>query len=109
MCMTPRKNIEIYTDEDDVKCFRSTCSCGDDNHDVTVYIDHHLVELEFKMIIHDDYSENIFIRFLKRISLAMKIVFTGRHEIYGEFIFKDPKHVKNFTETLEEAYSEITK
>lgn len=109
MCMTPRKNIEIYTDEDGVKCFRSTCICGDDNHDVTVYFDHNLVELEFKMIIHDDYSENIFIRFLKRIVLAMKILFTGRHETYGEFIFKDPEHVKNFTESLEEAYSEITK
>lgn len=109
MYMTPRKNIEIYTDDDDMKCFKSTCSCGDDDHDLTVYIDHNLVEIEFKMVDHDDYGANIFVRLLKRIVLAMKILFTGRHETYGEFIFKDPEHVKNFTRTLEEAYSEITK
>lgn len=94
--MTPKKNIEIYIDDDDMKCFKSTCSCGDGDHDVTVYIDHNLVELEFKMVIHDDYSKNIFIRFLKRIGLAIKIMFAGRHEVYGEFIFKDSKHIKNF-------------
>lgn len=100
MYTTPRKNVEIYTDEDDMKCFRSTCSCGDDDHDLTVYIDHNLVELEFKMIDHDDYSANIFVRFLKRIALAMKILFTGRHETYGEFIFKDPNTSKTLLKRL---------
>lgn len=106
--MSLRKNIEVIEDENDYQCFKSTCGCCDNDHTVTVMIDHNQVELEFKMVDHDDYNENIFCRLLKRIMLALKILLTGRHTTYGEFIFKDSEHVENFVNTLKDARYKVT-
>jgi len=100
--------------------YRISCDCIDEDCDLTIWFDYdkefNIIELNMykKHYIHEEnILNNIFIKILKqikyRISMIIKILFTGKIEIYDGIILRDPEHIQNFIDALNESKKLVEK
>ena len=104
------KVMNIYEDKDTI-IYRSVCDCGDESDDLNMVIsidenyDMLNICLSGNLVFNDDFvccACNFLVRgigylknIIRRITTAIKLIFTGRLEQNYEFIFSDEKHVKD--------------
>ena len=94
--------------------YKTTCSCHDDRHDLTIWVDNDPdfgVNIFFNVIAPYPYTWdgcNIFIRAWHRICGAAKILFTGRIVYQDAFSFRSKAHINDFIAALNEGMNTIT-
>ena len=98
--------------------YRTTCSCMSEDELLTIEItnDEYVDELMYTSIIfHYNCSwdsirkRNFILRIWERIKCSLKMLFTGRVEAEGEFIFRSENHIKELLDTLNKEYKKYKK
>ena len=104
-------NKVMKTEEfDDSIYYRLPCSCGSDDHDVTLEFEHDkkfpgmLFLNMYKDLSWSSYwgDVNIFQIIWRRIKISLRILFVGYIEVQESFIFKGEDHIDAFIEALHE-------
>lgn len=112
-----KKMVSRFWDTKDSVAYKVGCSCGSDDCGATIEIEYD-PELQDMLLMHfyteihigwynmgDLYNEGIlnWFRFqVAKIKTAIKVLFTGRLEMSGEFILQGEEHIKDFIEALNE-------
>ncbi len=113
-----KSNVEVTKDFKTFVIFQSTCECGDSDHTLRVMVEdwgekwnepkNVMATFFFKCgRFETNIEDSFFKRMWYRIKDACKILFTGYLVLDEEFIFRDREHLKDFTNTLEEAVNQI--
>lgn len=104
------KNVMKTHEFEDSIFYRASCSCGADEHDI-------MIEFEVKKdmpgyIFLNFYKKvawcsnwktgNWFVKLYKRITCALRILFTGYIEVEETFILEDDVNIDGFIEALVE-------
>lgn len=118
--MDKTSNRVMKLDEyDDAVFYRSSCSCGDPRCDVTLELEYNKDTNGIDMVLYKDLiyaswfnvnSDDKF-RWIKekwlRVKAAIKILFTGKIEQEGAFLFKGIDHLVAFITAIQEGKSKI--
>lgn len=106
----------MKTDEfEDAIFYRTACSCGGHDHDITVELEW---DKKVKMVFMNFYKKlawcaywgvgnNWFKSQWKKLQAIYKIIFHGYIEIEESLIFQDPEHIENFMKALEEGRKKL--
>lgn len=104
---------------EDAVFYRSSCSCGDPECDITLELEYDkdmnsIDMVVYKKLIYDawfDSTPGEKFRWVKeklnRIKAAIQILFTGRIEQEGAFLFKGIDHMAAFVNAIQEGKSKI--
>ena len=95
---------------DDSVYYRLPCSCGSDDHDITLEFEHDkkfpgmLFLNMYKDLAWSSYwgDRNIFERIWKKLKVAFRILFVGYIEVEESFIFQGEDQIDSFIEALTE-------
>lgn len=91
--------------------YRATCSCGSDEHDITIEFEidkdiDHMIFLNFYKKVYWSANwksnDNWFKNILFRIKGAFKILFFGYLELQEDFILEGEEHIDSFINALKE-------
>ena len=99
----------------DAVYYRVACSCGSDEHDVTLELEKDSVfedlTLTFykKIYYTSHWKPNFFSRLWIRIKGVIKLLFTGYIELESDFILQGEEHIDSFIKALEEGKHLIKK
>jgi hypothetical protein len=84
--------------------FRTGCACFCQDHDVT--LDFEVVNGQAsyycKTNMSVSFQEKGLKSFWKRLKASAKVLFTGRIEMEGDFIFKNVEHLEDFRDAINE-------
>ncbi len=95
-------------DFNDCLFYRIACDCTDTNHDVEVEVEFDKngilwVFLTGQLTVADWWNHyGFFGTIWKRITLVLKLLFTGWFEMNGEFLLLDEKHIDSIINFLHE-------
>jgi len=104
------KYIEILEDSKFAFKVRTSCACEEPLHSITVT--HYQKDGEVFLWLRNWWIDGFNVSYnlptilwyfkcwWERIKLAWCILRTGRYEFDGEFMFKNPEHLKNFANVL---------
>ena len=105
------KNVMKTNEFDDSIYYRAACSCGSNEHDVTIEFEW---DEEFPSMLFLNFYKNIawcshwgtnqnwFQRVWKRIKGSARMLFTGYIELEESFILQDEVNIDSFIEALQE-------
>ena len=90
--------------------YRVACSCGDDEHDLTIEFERDpkcpdMIFLNFyKDLAWSSYwgDTNFFSRLWRKLKTSLRILFVGYIEIEESFIIEGENHIDSFIKALEE-------
>ena len=114
--MKPALNVMKTGEFEDTVFYRVACDCADHEHDVTIEMeyddDYGYVHVFFhKNIVWHWWANSGVLGWLenkwRRIKAALKLLFTGWIELEESFLLKDPEHVQNFIDALEEGRAKL--
>lgn len=94
--------------------YKTTCSCHDDGHDLTIWVDNDPdfgVNIFFNVIAPYPYTWdgcNIFVRGWHRVRGAIQILCTGRIVYQDAFSFRSKAHINDFIAALNEGMNTTT-
>ncbi len=99
-------NLNEY---DDSVWYRVVCSCGCDesldfSYDIKKDDKLNIISLSFYTKMYMGYTD-----LFKRITTAIKLIFTGKYEMYNEFYLYDVEHIDSFITALNEGKTKILK
>jgi len=109
-------NVEVISDTDTWKMFKTSCSCSCPNHQLTVCVEkwdkedkHPIISLYFEVGWRDKYHDSWLKRIKRKITTAYNVLFKGYINYDEEFIFRDENHFRDFIIAQLEAHREVLK
>ena len=109
-------NVMEINNQDTLIFYRVACACGDNECDCDIIFEHDKnindISINFykNLYWHDYYNHDMFItRWLARLKLSLKILFTGNVKVQGEFLIQSEEHINNFIMALQEGKKKIQK
>ena len=105
-------NIMKLKEFDDSVFYRAACDCTSKDHDITLMLskdDSDSIDLVLFMDVrfHSWWNMNWFkIQWLK-FKWILKLIFTGRIEMEGDFIFQGKEHIQEFINALNEGMDKL--
>ena len=112
------RNIMKLHDEETSACYRIPCSCGDSDHDTSMWIevdnDTEWPSVEvcfyknFVSKVHWGHT-NIFVRAWKRLRYSFELLFFGYIEMGSEVFIDDEDHIQRFIDVLEISKDKLSK
>lgn len=88
--------------------YRYACSCGDPTCDLSLYFENNKEQYitlnMYKTLTVSDfcYTDNWFVSIFKRISLAIKLLFTGELKAEGELVITSEEDIRSLINGLNE-------
>jgi hypothetical protein len=115
--MISNKVCKLFEFPNESVWYRVNCSCGC-NKSLDVELEkevslhqnskYNLIYLRlYKTVYINIFSNNWIDNLFKRIRISLRILFFGKYEMYDEFMFQDPDHIKNFIEALKEGQQKL--
>jgi len=109
-------NVMELNDYGDMVFYRVACACGSNDCDCDISLEYDKNIKTISMIFYknlywnDNYSHKMFItRWLSRLKVSLKILFTGYIKVNEEFLIQSEKHIDDFITALQEGKEKIKK
>ena len=109
-------NVMELNDYGDMVFYRVACACGSNDCDCDISLEYDKNIKTISMIFYknlywnDNYSHKMFItRWLSRLKVSLKVLFTGHIKVNEEFLIQSEKHIDDFITALQEGKEKIKK
>lgn len=114
--MSKFKTVEKIIEDENSVYYRTTCGCGSSEHDIHLVLEYdgRISDITLSMELFTDTGYiwehlNWFGRLARRLKEVLRLLFFGRIDFCGEFIFRDEEHVRDFMDALKEGLEKMRK